>query len=174
MTCCGMAGPGFLYPSRPAPDNDLLQDGSPRVLVSIQASPGQWLAAGWLAQDSCIHPGQPRGPPSLLYNGYQVCFLGKESSCGMVLTIHHLLATRFTWEELFLFLLNACLSCNETALFRHICTTAKSNYWLHHVCLSICPHRTTWLALGGFSRYLIFKYFLKICWEISFIKIWQE
>jgi hypothetical protein len=41
--------------------------------------------------------------------------------------------------------------------------------------LSVCPHETTRLPIYGFSWYLIFEYFSKICREnSSFIKIWQE
>jgi len=43
------------------------------------------------------------------------------------------------------------------------------------VCLSVRPHRTTWLPLYGFSWNLVFEYFSKICRENSrVIKIWQE
>jgi len=41
------------------------------------------------------------------------------------------------------------------------------------LCLSVCPHVTIWLALGGFSWNL--EYFSKICQDrSSFFEIWQE
>ena len=43
------------------------------------------------------------------------------------------------------------------------------------VCLSVCPHGTSRLALDGFLSNLICEHFSKICREIwSSIKIWQE
>jgi len=42
-------------------------------------------------------------------------------------------------------------------------------------CLSVCPHGTTRLPLGGYSWWLISEDFSKICPEnTSFYKIWQE
>jgi hypothetical protein len=41
-------------------------------------------------------------------------------------------------------------------------------------CLSIYSHGTTQLPLERFLWNLIFEHFSKICWESSFIKIWQK
>jgi hypothetical protein len=36
-------------------------------------------------------------------------------------------------------------------IFRCVRKIAKDNYWFGHVCLSVCPYRTTWLTLDEFS-----------------------
>ena len=64
-------------------------------------------------------------------------------------------------------------------VFRRVRKIAKSDYYLRHVCLSVClsvcPHGANRLPLDGFSRNLISEYFSNICWEnSSFPKIWEE
>jgi hypothetical protein len=35
--------------------------------------------------------------------------------------------------------------------FRRLCNIAKSNYYLRHICPSVCPNGTAWLPLDGLS-----------------------
>ena len=61
------------------------------------------------------------------------------------------------------------------SIFSRVHKIAKSDYSISHVCPSVRPHGTTQLLLEGFSLYLIFQDFSKICREnSSFIKIGQE
>jgi hypothetical protein len=50
------------------------------------------------------------------------------------------------------------------SFFRPVCEIAKSDYYLGHVCLSVCMEKlgSHWT---GFSRSLIFGYFSRICRE---------
>jgi hypothetical protein len=60
-------------------------------------------------------------------------------------------------------------------VFRRFTKTAKSDYYLRHVCLSACLQGTAGLPLDGFSWNLISEYFSKICREnFMFIKIARE
>jgi len=60
-------------------------------------------------------------------------------------------------------------------VFRPFRTIAKSDYYLRHVCQSVCPRGSTRFLLNGSSLNLILEYFSKICREnTSFIKISQK
>jgi hypothetical protein len=60
-------------------------------------------------------------------------------------------------------------------IFKRFRKIGKSDYHLHHVCLSVLPHGATRLPLCRFLWNLTFDYFSKTCREItSLIKIWQE
>ena len=60
-------------------------------------------------------------------------------------------------------------------IFRCVRKIAKSDYWLRHVCMSVCAQGATRLPLDVFSLNFIFDCFSKICPEnSSFIKIRQE
>ena len=47
--------------------------------------------------------------------------------------------------------------------FRCFRKTVDSEYWLRHVCPSVCPHGKTRLPLDRFELILMFVYFSKIC-----------
>jgi len=83
----------------------------------------------------------------------------------MALTAHHLLALRFSWEELIFYLPSVPAWHVKGHLFLGTFTQLEKVIigFIMSVCLSICPHVTTWLPPDGFSRNLIFTYFSKIC-----------
>ena len=41
---------------------------------------------------------------------------------------------------------------NVCVVFKRVPKSAKSDYYLQYVRPSVCPHRTTWLPLDGFSH----------------------
>jgi len=51
--------------------------------------------------------------------------------------------------------------------FRRVHKIAKSDYYIHLVCLSVFTQGTTLLPRDEFSRKLIFRYFQKMCPENS-------
>ena len=46
------------------------------VIIVIHCELGSWGYNPDGGEIFCIHPSRPQGPPSLLYDGYQVSFLG--------------------------------------------------------------------------------------------------
>ena len=63
---------------------------------------------------------------------------------------------------------------SQTDHFRRVRKFSKSDYKLRHVCPSVRMEQLG-LPLDGFSWYLIFEYYPKICWKkSSFIGIWQD
>jgi hypothetical protein len=74
-----------------------------------------------------------------------------------------------TWLDQFLFIASWWLDrwnprlvswISRIMRFRKI---AKNDYYLRHVCPSVCPYRATLFPLDGFSRNLTSEYFSKIC-----------
>ena len=65
--------------------------------------------------------------------------------------------------------ISTALCDHSFRMFRSVRRITKSDYRLRHVCpsvsLSVCSHRTTRLALDGFSWNLVFENFSKICRE---------
>jgi len=59
-----------------------------------------------------------------------------------------------------------CLT--EFGIFR-VCLQSCEQWQLSHVCLSVCPHRTTWLLLKGFVWNFILVDLLKF---LEKIQVW--
>jgi hypothetical protein len=51
----------------------------------------------------------------------------------------------------------AGINFKKSVNFKCLRKIVKSDYYLRHVCLSVCPHRTTRLPLDEFSLNLIFE-----------------
>jgi hypothetical protein len=67
--------------------------------------------------------------------------------------------------------------CSFISVFKFVRKTAKSGYYLFHICLSVCPVAWNNSAPTGriFMKFDIWVFFEKICRENSgLIIIWQE
>ena len=104
-------------------------------------------------------------------NGLRISYLQRQS--GEFPSRYSCQATGF---EVFLVSLGRLRNlCWHHSFLGAFAKYAKTDYWLRHVCSSVCPHGTTRLPLDGFSLNLIFEYFSKMCQEISsIIAIEQE
>ena len=147
---------------------------------------------GWKVQGSnpgggeifCTYPDQPWGPPSHLYNGYQV-FPGGKGGRGVALTTHHHLVPR-SWKSRVIPLLPlwahvACYRVNHHTCkndhfgFYFVSIFPSLNWdcvWLdalwslgpevlsgHHVCVwSSCRAFPAWWVMWSHTQYLYSGY----------------